>query len=51
MTINQLISLMLDIKPFYSRELKCTNLVVTKTLGYEQVHYYHLSYQVAVGVL
>ena len=36
MTLNQLISLMFDIKTFYLHELECTNLVVIKTLGYEE---------------
>ena len=36
MTLNQSISLMFDIKTFYSCELKCTKLVMTKTLGYEE---------------
>ena len=36
MTLNQLISLMFDLKTFYSHELKCTNSVMMKTLGYKE---------------
>ena len=36
MTLNQSISLMFNLKTFYSCELKCTNSVVTKTLGYKE---------------